>query len=189
MQGRATVRSRARVPAKGVLLAPVPHRESIMKIILRGEDAIRLEVGPGPMTIEAESADQQYSPFHMLASSLATCTFSVLYSWATHVKLEGADRITMDVTWDFTDDPHRVGRMHLAFDWPGLPERRWQAAKRVAEMCTIHATLMHPPMVEIAAAGTPHESLPADTDASAPATAAPVPAAAPAASQAGPAGG
>lgn len=153
MKENATVRPRARVPAKGVLLAPVRHREPIMKIILRGEDAIRLEVGPGPMTIEAESADQQYSPFHMLASSLATCTFSVLYSWATHVKLEGAERITMDVTWEFADDPHRVSRMDLSFDWPGLPEKRRQAAKRVATMCTVHATLMHPPVVNIAVAG------------------------------------
>ncbi|HEY0997096.1 MAG TPA: OsmC family protein [Gemmatimonadaceae bacterium] len=126
-----------------------------MKIILRGEDAIRLEVGPGPMTIEAESAEQQYSPFHMLASSLATCTFSVLYSWATHVKLEGADRITIDVSWEFADDPHRVGRMDLSFDWPGLPEKRLQAARRVAEMCTVHATLMHPPVLNISPAGAP----------------------------------
>ena len=122
-----------------------------MKILLKGENAIRLEVGPGPLTIEAESADEQYSPFHMLGSALATCTFSVLYSWATHAKLPGAEEIVIDVTWTFADVPHRVGSMALTFDWPGLPEKRLEAAKRVAEMCTVHATLLHPPQVTIGA--------------------------------------
>ena len=58
-----------------------------MKITLLADDAIRLEPVPGPMTIEAASADMTYSPFHMLASSLATCTFSVMESWATHAKI------------------------------------------------------------------------------------------------------
>ena len=45
-----------------------------MKITLLSEDSIRLEPIPGPMTIEAPSAEQSYSPFHMLASGLAYCT-------------------------------------------------------------------------------------------------------------------
>lgn len=126
-----------------------------MKILLNGEDAIRLIVEPGPLTVEAESPEEQYSPFHMLASALATCTFSVLYSWATHANLPGAEEITMDVKWTFADDPHRVGSMELTFDWPGLPPKRLEAARRVAEMCTVHATLMHPPTISIAANAAP----------------------------------
>lgn len=57
-----------------------------MKLILLSEDAIRLEPTEGALTIEALEPEQQYSPFHMLASSLATCTFSVMYSWAMHTK-------------------------------------------------------------------------------------------------------
>lgn len=119
-----------------------------MKIILLSDDAIRLEPTPGPMTIEALSEEQQYSPFHMLASSLAYCTFSVLYAWATHVGL-AADDLTLDVHWTFADDPHRVGSIALDFTWPSLPEKRLAAARRVAEMCTVHATLLHPPAVTI----------------------------------------
>lgn len=119
-----------------------------MKITLLSDDAIRLTPEPGPLTIEAQSADQTYSPFHMLGSSLATCTFSVMYSWATHADLR-ADDLTIEVRWTFTDDPHRVGEIALIFDWPSLPERRIAAARRVAEMCTIHATLKHPPRVTI----------------------------------------
>lgn len=122
-----------------------------MKIILTSENSIRLVPDPGPMTIEAQSAEQLYSPFHMLGSSLAFCTFSVMYSWATHVKIP-VDDLVLDVEWEFTDDPHRVGRIDMTFDWPSLPEKRITAAKRAAELCTIHATLMHPPTVNVAAA-------------------------------------
>ncbi|HET7188126.1 MAG TPA: hypothetical protein VFI52_08225, partial [Gemmatimonadaceae bacterium] len=61
--------------------------------------------------------------------------------------------LTLDVQWRFADDPHRFGEMTVIFHWPSLPANRLAAAKRVAEMCTIHATLMHPPRISIASAG------------------------------------
>lgn len=115
-----------------------------MKIILLSDDAIRLEPIPGPMTIEALSAEQSYSPFHMLASGLATCTFSVMHAWATHASL-GIDDLAVEVRWTFAEDPHRVDAMNVTFEWPSLPPKRHVAARRVAEMCTIHTTLHHPP--------------------------------------------
>ena len=122
-----------------------------MKITLLSDDAIRLTPEPGPLTIDAQTVEQTYSPFHMLASSIAMCTFSVMHSWATHADLR-ADDLTIDVRWTFGADPQRVGHISLAFDWPSLPERRVAAAKRVAEMCTIHATLKHPPRITIESA-------------------------------------
>ena len=119
-----------------------------MKIILLSDDAIRLEPIPGPMTIEALSAEQSYSPFHMLASGLATCTFSVMHAWATHASL-AVDDLAVEVHWTFADDPHRVDTMNVTFEWPSLPPTRHAAARRVAEMCTIHATLLHPPTITI----------------------------------------
>jgi uncharacterized OsmC-like protein len=123
-----------------------------MKITLLSDDAIRLEPVPGALTVEASSAEMSYSPFHMLASGLATCTFSVLYSWATHAKIP-IDDLALEVRWRFGEDPHRVSDLNVTFDWPSLPANRVAAAKRVSEMCTIHATLMHPPRITIAAAG------------------------------------
>ena len=115
-----------------------------MKITLIAEDGIRLEPLPGPMTIEAKSADQVYSSFHMLGSGLAFCTYSVLASWASHAKLN-SDDIVIEVRWTFAEDPHRVGEIDMKVEWPSLPSVRQSAAQRVADMCAVHATLAHPP--------------------------------------------
>jgi uncharacterized OsmC-like protein len=125
-----------------------------MKITLLADDHIRLEPVPGPMTIEASSAEISYSPFHMLASSLATCTFSVIESWASHAKLS-LDDLTIDVRWRFGEEPHRVSALDVTFAWPSLPANRIAAARRVAELCTVHATLLHPPTITIEPAGQP----------------------------------
>ena len=122
-----------------------------MKITLLGDDAIRLEPTPGMLTIEAASADLAYSPFHMLASGLATCSLSVLQSWATHAKVP-TDDLSLEVQWRFADDPHRVSNMAVIVDWKSLPAGRMATARRVAALCTIHATLTHPPVIDILAA-------------------------------------
>ena len=122
-----------------------------MKITLLTDDAIRLEPVPGALTIEASSPDMAYSPFHMLASGLASCTFSVLYSWATHAKIP-IDDLALDVRWRFADDPHRVSELGVILVWPSLPANRLAAAQRVAELCTVHATLTHPPRITITTA-------------------------------------
>ena len=140
--------------------APRPTLGGALKITLLSDDAIRLTPAPGPLTIEAQRAEQTYSPFHMLASSLAMCTFSVMHSWATHADLR-ADDLAIDVRWTFAEDPQRVDDISLTFEWPSLPERRLAAARRVAEMCTIHATLRHPPRVAIEAASSAPTSPPA----------------------------
>jgi uncharacterized OsmC-like protein len=123
-----------------------------VKITLLSDDAIRLEPTDGPLTIEAETAERSYSPFHMLASALATCTLSVLYSWASHAGL-GIDDLVIEVSWTFAEQPHRVGEVRLTFTWPSLPENRRAAAKRAAALCTVHTTLHHPPAITIEQAG------------------------------------
>jgi uncharacterized OsmC-like protein len=122
-----------------------------MKIILTGAESVRLEPATGQLTIEADSADMQYSPFHMLGSSLATCTFSVLQSWATNRNMP-VDDLRIDVGWSFTENPHRVGAMTVKLEWPSLASDMWPRAIRVANLCGIHNTLTHPPSVVVEAA-------------------------------------
>ena len=119
-----------------------------MKITLTSEDSILLEPLQGPMTIEAENSEMQYSPFHMLASGLAFCTFSVLHSWASNAGI-GWEDLSISVAWTFADKPHRIGSMDVKLKWPSLPEERTNVAVRASQLCAIHATLSHPPAITI----------------------------------------
>lgn len=120
----------------------------VMRITLVSEDAIRYDATPGMLTVEADTAEQQFSPFHMLGSSLAVCTFSVLASWASHAKIPFED-LAIEVRWTFADHPHRVAAVALRFTWKSLPASRLEAAKRAAALCPIHATLQQGATVSI----------------------------------------
>jgi uncharacterized OsmC-like protein len=120
-----------------------------VKITLLSDERIRVDAQAGPMSIEAESAEMSYSPYHMLASGLATCTLSVLHAWATNAKLS-TEGLALEVGWTFVEDPHRVGSFAVEIDWPGLPENRLTAAKRVADLCTVKITFAHPPQITTA---------------------------------------
>jgi putative redox protein len=122
------------------------RQESIVKILLLSDERIRLEGGFGPLTIEADRADAQYSPFHMLASALASCVHSVLASWAEHAHLD-ASGMAIEVEWRFAEQPHRVGAIEVKIIWPRLPPGRHAAAERAAHLCAIHNTLTHLPTV------------------------------------------
>ena len=117
-----------------------------MKITLLSDERIRLEATAGPMTIEADTPDRMYSPFHMVASGLATCIMSVLHSWASNAKLS-PDDLSIEVGWSFADAPRRVGSYEVELIWPSLPEARRTAAERATHLCPIHQTLQNPPEI------------------------------------------
>jgi uncharacterized OsmC-like protein len=119
-----------------------------VKITLLSDESIRLEPMTGQLTIEAESADREYSPYQMLASGLAVCTFGVLQSWAANAGVS-ADDLVIEVSWSFVENPHRVGSMELTYQWPSLPANRQKVAQRVAELCPVHKTLMQSPTMTI----------------------------------------
>lgn len=123
-----------------------------MKITLTSDESILLEQLAGPMSIEAPATDTLYSPFHMLASGLAFCTYSVLHSWASNASVT-ADDLSISVSWKFEEKPHRVGSYVVTLNWASLPEARLATAVRVAELCAVHATLTHPPAITIVRAG------------------------------------
>ncbi|MDQ3673566.1 MAG: OsmC family protein [Gemmatimonadota bacterium] len=122
-----------------------------MKILLTSSESLRLEPASGQLTIEAPTAEMSYGPFHMLGSSLAACTFSVLQSWATHKNLP-VDDLRIDVSWSFVEQPHRVGSMNVKLEWPSLAADMWPRALRVANLCGVHNTLTHPAEITVAPA-------------------------------------
>ncbi len=123
-----------------------------MKIVLTGEESLRLEATGDQLTIEAPTPDLQYSPFHMLGSALGACTLSVLQSWASNKNL-GADDLKIDVSWRFAEGQHRVSSMKVKLTWPTLSAELWPRAIRAASICGIHNTLTHPPQISIEAVG------------------------------------
>ena len=123
-----------------------------MKITLTGEESIRLEPTSGPLTIEAPSRDQGYSAFHMLASALASCTFSVLQSWGSNKDVH-VDDLKIDIKWRFVEGEHRVERMDVRLEWPSLSPELWPRALRAAHVCGIHQTLTHTVDVDVQPVG------------------------------------
>jgi uncharacterized OsmC-like protein len=123
-----------------------------MKITLTGEESLRIEPLPGPLTIEAQSHDQSYSPFHMLGSALGVCTTSVLQSWASNRDI-AVDDLKVNVSWTFVEGEHRIGSMKVVIDWPSLAAEMWPRVIRAASLCGIHKTLAHPPEISVDAVG------------------------------------
>lgn len=128
-----------------------------VKITLLSDDRIRYEPAPGPLTVDAPRADAEFSPYHMVASGLAACTYALLSSWASHAQLS-ADDLVIEVTWTFADRPHRIAALDLTFTWPSLPASRLEAAKRAAALCPVHVSFEHPPTLAIAGSGAPDEA-------------------------------
>lgn len=116
-------------------------RLPVMKIILESASSIRIAQSEGPLAVEAV-AEAELSPFHLLAASLAMCSWSVLHGWADHAGLPHSG-LELVVEWSFGGDPVRVSELRLDLVWPGLPPRRQEAARRAAAQCTVHHTLEH----------------------------------------------
>lgn len=119
-----------------------------MKISLLEETRIRYEPTPGALTVDAPAPDRPFTPFQMVASGLAACTYAIMASWGERADLR-ADDLTLEVSWTFEEKPHRVGSFAVTFAWPSLPAARLEAAKRVAAQCPVHVTLEHPPALTI----------------------------------------
>ncbi len=118
-----------------------------MRITLVADDTVRYDATPGPLTIEAPSADTPYTAFHMLASALAQCTYDTVRSWATNAGVP-SDDLSVEVKLTFSERPHRASDFAVTLIWPSLPEERMASAKRAGELCAVHQTLTHHPQID-----------------------------------------
>lgn len=131
-----------------------------MKISLLSDNRLRYEPAPGLLTVDAPAPDAQFSPYHMVAGGLASCTHAIMASWAHQAKLS-ADDLVIEVEWAFVEQPHRLGRLDVHFTWPSLPAERLEAAKRVAARCPVHQSFEHAPTMSIdGTAGAPGAAAP-----------------------------
>ena len=119
-----------------------------MRIILDGEQELRVQATGFGLEVESTDPAVGFSPLHMLAASLATCTVSVLANWAAQAELELED-LEIGIAWEYVEDPYRVGRYDMVINWPSLPVPRRAAAERVARHCTVEHTLEVPPTIDI----------------------------------------
>lgn len=127
-----------------------------MEIEVRGETELIVRNVGGGLSVREEEGGR-FGPLPMLAASLGTCTLSVLLSWAENADLDPSE-LEVVVRWEYVDDPYRVGSYEQEIRWPGLPEDRWTAARRVADQCTVHHTLEHPPEMSTRVAARDGES-------------------------------
>lgn len=114
-----------------------------MEIVVRGETELVVTNAGGGLSVR-EDEGGRFGPLPMMAASLGTCTLSVLLSWAENADLDPSE-LKVVVRWEYVDDPYRVGSYEQEIRWPGLPEDRHAAARKVADQCTVHHTLEHPP--------------------------------------------
>lgn len=124
-----------------------------MRIVVEGETEILVQMAGGTeLEIESREPGLHFSPLHMLAASLATCTLSVLLSWAMQAghDFEGLE---IGLAWEYVDDPYRVGKYEMELRWPSLPPDRRDAALRAARYCTVESTLTIPPEIGITFGG------------------------------------
>ncbi|HEX7117149.1 MAG TPA: OsmC family protein [Longimicrobiales bacterium] len=119
-----------------------------MHILLDAEQALRVQAAGFGLEVESTDPAVVFSPLHMLAASLASCTAAVLAAWAGPAGLDPSD-LEVGIAWDYVENPYRVGRYDVTVRWPSLPEDRRAAAQRVARHCTVEHTLQHPPEIEI----------------------------------------
>lgn len=135
-----------------------------MKLSLLSDTRVRYESAPGQLTVDAPSPDAQFSPYHMVAGGLASCTHAILASWAQLANLT-ADDLVLEVSWSFVEKPHRLGTLDVHFTWPSLPAARLEAAKRVAARCPVHLSFEHAPTMAIEGTAAPAGAAPPAPDA------------------------
>ncbi len=123
-----------------------------MRVTLIGETEILVQMAGAELEIESATPGLHFSPLHMLAASLATCTVSVILSWAMQAGYPFED-LEVGLRWDYVENPYRVGSYDLNVRWPSLPAERRDTALRVAQHCTVEHTLTVPPEIRATITG------------------------------------
>jgi uncharacterized OsmC-like protein len=100
--------------------------------------------------VDAGGTDKAPTPTELFAASLAAC---VAYYAGRHLARHGFERDGLRVHAEYdlaTDRPARVAAIRVTVRPPdGFPAARLPALAAVANHCTLHNTLTHPPEVTV----------------------------------------
>jgi len=93
-------------------------------------------------------SDAGPSPAELFVASLGAC---MALAVATYCHSHGyGDGVEVDLTYAMARTPTRLASIVVDIHVPaGFPEDRIEAARRVAELCPLHATLAQPPQVDV----------------------------------------
>ena len=92
--------------------------------------------------------DTAPTPTELFIAGLAGCVGFYAERFLRRSRLS-TDGLTVACSYDWAEDPHRVGRIDVAVLAPGLPAERRAAFARVVEHCTVHNTLALPPAISL----------------------------------------
>ena len=96
-----------------------------------------------------KGTDRGMTPVELLNASLASCA---AYYATTFLKRHVTDLkgLTIEGTWQYAEDPHRIGAMQLRIVSPSsLTKSEKDGLLRAVDHCTVENTLKHVPRVTI----------------------------------------
>jgi putative redox protein len=93
--------------------------------------------------------DNGITPVEMFAASLGACVGYFAVRFCQRHALPAAG-LSVTMTWDHAEDPHRVGALNAEVSLPaGFPGAMKDRLQKVVEACTIHQSLTHPPKIAV----------------------------------------
>lgn len=101
------------------------------------------------MSLADGGRDAAPSPAELLAGSLGACIAMKVQCYCDAHGYNGGE-VGVNLAVELAGRPSRVSGIVVDVVLPeSVPPERWDAVKRVAELCTIHETLREPPRVDI----------------------------------------
>jgi uncharacterized OsmC-like protein len=125
-------------------LITVTRRDGLeFDIQVRGRDVT------SDMSTEDGGRSSGFTPAELLAGSLGACIAMMVQGYCDRHGYTDGD-VGVNLTFELADSPKRVGAIVIDVELPnGVPEDRLDVVKRIAERCSVHETLNHPPRVDV----------------------------------------
>ena len=97
--------------------------------------------------------DRGTTPLELIGAALGTCIALYVVQFCNARQISSAG-LRVGVTSHKAKTPYRIGRYDVQLTLPAeLPLELYERARRAAESCAVHNTLMHAPEIGISIAG------------------------------------